>query len=120
MSVFRVMVAGSRGFDDYDLLAATLDRLLGGRVGAVIVSGGAKGADLLGERYAADRGLAVERHPPDWKRHGRGAGVIRNGEMVAASDMAVFFWDGASKGTADGIAKAKAKGIPAEVVTYGA
>ncbi len=38
--------------------------------------------------------------------------------MIDAADHAVFFWDGASKGTADGIKKAEAKGIPVEVVRF--
>ena len=116
---YRVLVAGSRGFGDYDLLASTLDRVLAGKANVVIVSGGAKGADQLGERYATERGLGVEQHLPDWKRHGRGAGMIRNGHMVDVSDHAVFFWDGESRGTADGIKKAQAKGIPVEVVRFG-
>ena len=112
-------MAGSRGFDDYLLLVATLDKVLAGREGAVIVSGGAKGADLLGEQYAEERGLAVERYLPDWAKYGKGAGHVRNGTMVEVSQLAVFFWDGASKGTADGIRKARAKGIPVEVVRFG-
>ncbi|MBN9518488.1 DUF2493 domain-containing protein, partial [bacterium] len=70
----RVLVAGSRAFADYPLLCATLDRLLAGAGPWVVVSGAAGGADRLGERYAAARGWAVERHAPDWDRHGRAAG----------------------------------------------
>jgi len=115
---FRVLVAGSRAFADYPLLCATLDRLLAGRGPVVVVSGGAGGADRLGERYAADRGLPVERYVPDWGAHGRAAGPIRNREMVAKCALAVFFWDGASPGTADAIARARKAGVPVEVVRY--
>ncbi|MBN9517001.1 phage integrase N-terminal SAM-like domain-containing protein [bacterium] len=114
----RVLVAGSRAFADYPLLAATLDRLLAGPGAWVVVSGAAGGADRLGERYAAARGWAVERHAPDWDRHGRAAGPIRNREMVAGCARAVFFWDGASPGTADAIARARRAGVPVEVVRY--
>ena len=44
--------------------------------------------------------------------------MVRNGQMVDAANLAVFFWDGESKGTADGIKKAGEKGIPVEVVRY--
>lgn len=44
--------------------------------------------------------------------------MVRSGQMVDAADLAVFFWDGASKGTANGIRKARAKGISVEVVSY--
>ncbi|MBN9523047.1 integron integrase [bacterium] len=113
----RVLVAGSRGFADYPLLCATLDRLLAGSGPWVVVSGG---ADRLGERYAAARGWAVERHAPDWDRHGRAAGPIRNREMVGGCARAVFFWDGHSPGTADAIARAHKAGVPVEVVRYAA
>ena len=46
-----------------------------------------------------------------WKLSGRGAKVIRNRQLIEAADHAVFFWDGKSNGTTDGIAKAEAKGI---------
>ncbi len=117
MTPYRVMLAGSRRFDDYERLVATLDHVLAGRENVVIVSGGAKGADQLGGWYARERGLTVEQHKPDWKRYGRG--MARNGQMIDAADHAVFFWDGASTGTADGIEKAQAKGIPVEMVRFG-
>ncbi len=116
--VSRVLVAGSRAFADYPRLCATLDRLLAGRGPVTIVSGGAGGADRLGERYAAARGLPVERYVPDWDAHGRAAGPIRNREMVAGCALAVFFWDGQSPGTADAIARARKVGVPVEVVRY--
>ena len=94
MTQYRVMVAGSRGFDDYTLLAASLDRLLVGRENVVIVSGGAKGADQLGEQYATERYHQVERHLPDWKRYRRGAGMMRNGRIADVSDLAVVFGTG--------------------------
>ena len=44
--------------------------------------------------------------------------MARNGQMVDAADLAVFFWNGASKWTADGIKKARTKGIPVEGVQH--
>jgi hypothetical protein len=38
--------------------------------------------------------------------------------MLSAADAAVFFWDGASPGTADAIRRAGEQGIPVEVVRY--
>ena len=116
----RVLVAGSRAFADYPLLCATLDRLLVGAGPWVVVSGGAGGADRLGERYARERGWAVERFVPDWNTHGRAAGPIRNRAMVGGCARAVFFWDGHSPGTADAIARARKVGVPVEVVRYAA
>lgn len=118
--VSRIMVAGSRAFADYPLLCVTLDRLLAGYRPVAVVSGGAGGADRLGERYAAARGWAVERFVPDWGTHGRAAGPIRNRELVGGCALAVFFWDGASPGTADAIARARKAGVRVEVIRYAA
>lgn len=120
MPQYRVLVSGSRGFDDYDRLCATLDRLLVGRENVVIVSGGAKGAELLGERHVRERGLGVKQLLADWETYGRGAKVIRNAQLIEAADCTVFFWGGKSKGTAVAIKKAEAKGIPVKVVRFDA
>ena len=76
---FRVIVAGSRNFDDYGLLSDTLDKLLQNKgKDVVIVSGTARGADTLGEQYAAERGFQISRFPADWDRFGKSAGYRRN------------------------------------------
>ena len=51
----KVIVAGTRTFNDYDFLKATLDNLLAGLQNIEIVSGGARGADFLGELYAMEK-----------------------------------------------------------------
>ena len=42
--------------------------------------------------------LKIERHPANWGLYGRGAGPIRNAEMVKDSDGVVVFWNGESSG----------------------
>lgn len=64
-----------------------------------IVSGGAKGADSLAERYAQENGLEMVIYYPDWEKHGRAAGPIRNRLIVDEADAVVAFWDGKSRGT---------------------
>jgi hypothetical protein len=115
---YRVLVSGSLSFDDYELLCATLDRLLTRKENVVIVSGGAKGAELLGERYAQERGLGSKQILADWATYGRGAKVIRNAQLIDAADCAAFFWDGKNKGVGEAIERAEAKGIPVEVVRF--
>jgi hypothetical protein len=96
----RVIVAGSRDFDNYALLESKLDHFLSNMDGKpVIVSGTAHGADRLGERYAAARGLEVLRFPAQWGRYGRAAGMLRNHRMAWAGSHLVAFWDGRSRGT---------------------
>lgn len=96
----KVIVAGGRDFDDYEVMASTLDAVFAAwPENIVIVSGQAPGADTLGERYAAEHGLATSLHPADWKRLGKTAGYRRNEEMGMLADRLVAFWDGQSKGT---------------------
>ena len=53
---FYVLVAGSRTFTDYELMKSKLDKLLINHNDVVVVSGGARGADTLAERYAKEKG----------------------------------------------------------------
>ena len=72
----------------------------------LIVSGGAKGADSLGEQYAAENNIPTEIYLPDWDKHGRAAGFIRNTDIIKACDVVMAFWDGESRGTRDSMSKA--------------
>ena len=98
----RVLIAGSRSFTDYERAKKYIDFCtlnIRNKNKIIIVSGGAKGADMLGEHYAQENGFRIERYLPDWKKYGRSAGVRRNKTMVEASDYVICFWDGISKGT---------------------
>lgn len=54
-----------------------------------VVSGKAKGFDLLGEAWAAEQHIPVRAFPADWNRHGKRAGFIRNGEMAGYADALI-------------------------------
>ena len=59
--MFRVIIAGGRDFDDYQLLKATMDKLLCNITDEItVVCGQAKGADTLGEQYAMEKGYAID------------------------------------------------------------
>lgn len=64
-----------------------------------IVSGGANGADKLGERYAKENQLSLIICNANWDRHGKQAGYFRNTEMAEISVGLALFWDGESKGS---------------------
>ena len=115
---FRVIVAGSRGFDDYAVLQTVCDNFLSPKKqthNIVIVSGTAKGADSLGEQYARERGYTVERFPANWQQYGKAAGPIRNRQMANNADAIIAFWDGLSKGTQNMIMEAKKKGMAVRI-----
>ena len=122
MKTFRCVIAGSRTFNDYSTLAKKMDASLARQIkegnAVTIISGTARGADLIGERYARDRGFQVERFPADWNRHGKAAGYRRNEEMAVVADAVVVFWDGNSLGTQHMITIAKDHRLPLKVVTF--
>lgn len=100
MTTYKVIIAGGRTFNDYELMCDKLDKILSNiTLPITVVSGTAGGADKMGERYAKDRGYNVLRMPADWKRYGKSAGYRRNEEMARVANGAVCFWDGDSRGT---------------------
>lgn len=106
----RILVAGSRTIVNYGLVYWVMDN--SGFGFKSVISGGADGVDKLGERVAASQGIPVVQYLPDWKTHGKGAGVIRNTEMVNVCDAAIIIWDGRSRGTQDTLMKCIAMGRP--------
>jgi len=114
----KVIIAGCRNFDDYEMLKHYVDHILQNvaqRESIEIVSGGAKGADALGERYAMERGYKLTLFPADWDKYGRGAGPKRNEQMGDYADALIAFWDGQSRGTKHMIEYAKRKGLKVRV-----
>lgn len=105
----KLIIAGSRTITDYAFLLRALD--LSGFKPTEIVSGGCKGPDLLGERYAEENGLKIKRFLADWQAHGKAAGPIRNSQMATYADALIALWDGQSAGTADMIRKAKKRNL---------
>lgn len=91
----RLVIAGSRTFNDYELLKASIKP---NKVGEII-SGCAQGADTLGEQFAKEYNIPVKQFPADWNKYGRSAGYLRNEEMAKYSTAVIVFWDGQSKGT---------------------
>lgn len=118
--LFKVIVAGGRDFSNYALLKSRLDYALQNKVseGVTIVSGAARGADSLGERYAKERGYTIDSHPAKWDEFGKSAGYIRNKEMAQSADALVAFWDGKSRGTKHMIDLAKQYGLKVIIVNY--
>lgn len=120
-----VVVCGTRTFNDRKLLFKKLDQLTANFLKCVVVTGGARGADKLAEEWAAKNWYTVVNFYPDWERHGKKAGPIRNREMArfATADgtrtaYCVAFWDGVSRGTADMIEVAKAFDMKVKIIRY--
>lgn len=119
----RIIIAGSREFDNYNLLESTISNFIKENTNNVeIVSGTARGADQLGEQFAIEYGYQIKRFPANWKLYGKSAGPIRNREMAeyASGGQGVLFafWDGKSRGTKSMIDLAKKCGVEVHVVRY--
>jgi hypothetical protein len=115
----KVAIIGSRSFNNYDLLKF---KLLPYRASITeIVSGGAEGADTLGEIYAKENNIPRKIFLAEWdnfnepckikvnskgKEYNALAGFNRNTDIIRNSDFVVCFWDGKSPGTRDSMQKA--------------
>jgi hypothetical protein len=103
----KLAVVGSRTFTDYQIFCDVLDSVLEVHGGMIeLISGGAKGADSLAKRYANDAGIDIKIFAAHWDEFGKGAGMIRNTDIVKECDQLLAFWDGKSRGTLDSITKA--------------
>lgn len=93
----RVIIAGSRGICDYELVEEALHS--SDLTPTEIVSGCAEGVDQLGEEWALQHEIPITRFPAEWAVFGKQAGPIRNAEMAKNSDALIALWDGKSRGT---------------------
>jgi len=118
----KVIVAGSRGFNNYKELEERLDEFVKDYNDVIIISGMADGADRMGYDYAKSKGYLCIPMPALWRddagNFNRGAGFIRNGNMVAIANAAIYFWDGFSKGTNDCIRKATKANLKVNINIY--
>ena len=117
MEKFKVIIAGGRDFVDYQLLSTTCIQLFKNGDDIEIVSGCAKGADKLGERFAETMGYPLTKFPADFSA-GKSGGPIRNSQMADFANALILFWDGVSRGSADMLSKARLKGLSVRVIKY--
>lgn len=112
----RTIIAGSRTFcflHNYEIMCREIAKLP--FTITEVVSGGAVGADLLGEHWAKNHNIPVSQFKPDWGA-GRQGGILRNIKMAKHADALVAFWDGKSKGTQHMISEAKSKNLKVTVI----
>lgn len=94
----KLVIAGSRDINiSVDILDKILEKNLNGYDITEIVSGGAKGVDSTGIKWAELKKIPIKLFIPNWAL-GRGAGLIRNKEMGDYADIAIIIYNG-SKGS---------------------
>jgi hypothetical protein len=114
----KIAVIGSRDFSNYEMFKECVIKYGIIDKAKEIVTGGAKGADSLAERFARENNIELTVIKPDWSRYGKSAGVARNRNIIEYADFCLAFWDGHSKGTASSINHCKLKGKKVIVVPF--
>lgn len=113
----RLLVCGSRDLNKEQhkkLLFQTLELFLDRK--PTIISGAAQGPDTFALEFADLHNLEKRVFIPDWSKHGRAAGFVRNREMVKVSDFVVALWDNKSSGTRHTIQEARDRNLPRLIV----
>jgi hypothetical protein len=124
----KLAIVGSRTFNDYNRMEGYIELIFNNVFNDVyiIVSGGAKGADRLAEKYVETankyfrypKGVKKDIYLPEWDKYGKSAGFKRNQQIVDACDMVLAFWDGESKGTKHTIDLAKKAKKPTFIIYF--
>lgn len=129
MSELKIVVAGSRQITTgYDAFVSFMNESIASQtaenddpaVSLVIITGGAKGVDQFGKRYARQYGYVYREFKPQYRSPGdRGAPLRRNTEMAMVGDLLIALWDGNSTGTKHMIDAMKRRQKPVYLMTIG-
>lgn len=133
MKKFRILITGSRTWDDYDTICKKIVEAIKDYVEehpefqsrpidwVTIVHGNCpQGADKLADLFASQvLRCDVERYDADWRAFGKRAGFVRNRRMVnTAPDICLAFIRDKSKGATGCYNLAKQAGIASEKFLY--
>lgn len=104
----RVLVCGGRDYDDYSHVCETLDELTTEpREKYLLIVGSGRGADLLAQMWAQQRGIPYVVMPALWDAYGKYAGPRRNALMLSELKPQLVLAFPGGRGTADMVRKAR-------------
>ena len=89
----KLLIAGSRNIRNFDLSSYVPEDT------ELIISGGAKGIDMIAEEYADKHRISKLILRPNYRLYGKGAPLKRNEAMVDIADAVLLVWDGKSRGS---------------------
>lgn len=98
----RIVVAGSRSYNNYDEFDFMLKKLLSkvDKSNCVIISGVARdGPDAMAIYWCITNGWKYTKFAADWDKFKKAAGYIRNIAMKKVATRVIVFWDFISKGS---------------------
>jgi len=109
----KTIIAGSRSIQSFETvkLAIFNASMCGIPEITQVVSGTARGVDLLGEKYARLHNISIKQFPAEWSKYGKSAGYKRNVQMAIYADALISVWDGESRGSQHMINIAKEHGL---------
>ena len=103
----RILICGDRNYKDWIKVQDYLNTI---PRTAIIIHGGARGADSLAGNLATSLKMKVIKFPANWDKYGKAAGVLRNQQMLddGHPDLVVYFHKDIenSKGTKDMVTRA--------------
>lgn len=107
----RVLVCGGRDFNDWELLDIYLSKYL--KPEDTLIHGGGRGTDSLADLWFWNNNeqASIEKYSADWDKYGKGAGPIRNQQMLDEGnpDLVLAFPGGS--GTLDMVTRARKAGV---------
>ena len=110
----KILICGDRNWTDENAILDFLNYFQKTYPIELVIEGGANGADKLAGRVASSLGIPILEIRPDWEVYGKGAGHIRNQQMLDEKpNLVLAFHDniGESKGTADCLTRAEDRDI---------
>jgi hypothetical protein len=112
-----VVVCGGRDYDRPQRVFDVLDDLHAREPITRLAHGGARGADRWANEWLYSRGIEGCVYLPDWNRHGKAAGPIRNRQMLDTEKPLILVAFPGGRGTADCVRAARERDIPVLEVT---
>jgi len=118
--MIKVIIAGGRDFNDPQGLLKAFHQFMEGHDNGeiVIVSGGARGADAIGEWIGKQYGITTVVMRAQWDKFGKSAGYRRNEQMAQYGTHLLAAWDGQSKGTKHMIDISRKAGLIVQIHSY--
>lgn len=104
----RLLVCGGRDYHDRETVFRELDKL----APALVIHGGAPGADTLAATWCVATRTPELRFPAEWSLYGKAAGPLRNQQMLDEGKPTLVLAFPGGRGTADMIRRARKAGIP--------
>lgn len=119
----KVLVTGDREWNDVKTVVDVLEQL---PPGTILIHGACRGADVTCAAVAEALGFTVRAYPADWDKYRKGAGPIRNQQMITEEhrpeepiDLCLAFHNNIanSKGTRDMMKRAAKAEITTRLIT---